>query len=117
MDDVNCSHDLFIGRRHELERMARGVEGGVERGCGGWETNADECQQRPYTAMARIAAYLSMYPVLSAASYANFILNCTEEADKSLDAIYEAGEQNKFLELFHQLEDLYNLYERTNFHD
>lgn len=106
--DSNISHDCFIEKRHDLEMMARGVEGGVGRNDRDWCTEADECALRPYTAMVRIAALLSTYPSSkSVASYAKLILDCTERHDKSLDEIYAAGEQKKFLGLFQRLEELY----------
>ena len=108
MNNLTLSHDLFIEKRHDLERMARGVEGGVERNSGDWCTEPDECALRPYTAMVRIAALLSTYPSSKhTASYAKLILDCTEESDKSLDEIYAAGEQEHFLALFQRLDDLY----------
>ena len=111
----SASHDCFINKSERLEIMARSVEGSVDRDLGGWETYADDCRLRPYTAMARIAAYLCMYPsTKSIASYAIFILDCTRKPDKSLDEIYDAGKQKDFLDLFQRLEELY---QSTNFQD
>ena len=112
MSDLNLSRDLFVEKRHDLERIAREVEGNVGRNEGDWGTDSDACMLRPYTAMVRIASYLSMYGGLSTASYAAFILECTKEPDESLDEIYSAGKQEKFLDLFQHLK---TLYDRTSF--
>lgn len=111
----SVNHDCFIGKRHDLERMARGVGGSVGPGAGDWCTDPNQCSLRPYTAMARIAVRLSMYPsAKNVASYAIFILDCTEKSDKSLDEIYHTGEREKFLGLFRRLEELY---QSTDFQD
>jgi len=56
-----------------------------------------------------------MYPsAKNVASYAIFILDCTEKSDKSLDEIYHTGEREKFLGLFRRLEELY---QSTDFQD
>ena len=78
----------FLNARHTLEHLARSVEGGIERGEGGWETNADFCRLHPFAAMLKIATLLQSPNGVIDGEIDGFTLECAEHCDASLDELY-----------------------------
>ena len=95
----------FLNARHTLEHLARSVEGGIERGEGGWETNADFCRLHPYAAMLKIATLLQSPNSVIDSEIDEFTLECAGHSDASLDKLFEQGEQEPFLSMLDKLRE------------
>lgn len=98
----------FLNTRHTLEYLARSVEGGIGRGEGGWETNADFCRLHPYAAMLKIATLLQSPNGVVDGEIDEFTLECAKHCDASLDKLFERGEQEPFVAMLGTLKEFVN---------
>ena len=98
----------FLNARHTLEHLARSVEDGIERGEGGWETNAEFCRLHPFAAMLKIATLLQSPNGVIDSEIDEFTLECAEHCDASLDELFEQGEQEPFVAMLGKLREFAN---------